>query len=99
MIGGTVVQYRFLRYLRINHAEIWEDVGCPTIWSDQSLTTAWPTIKYMRDRLYADINDLSGIQYCDKNRVRLQIWFWASAVTAVLFLICLLGIGTPPAWN
>ena len=99
MISGTVYQYRFYKYLEKNHVMIWKDVGCPTIWSDQSLATAWPTVKYMKDRWYEDLTDTVGVEYCDKNRTKFLYWFWASATSAAIFACFLFGIGLPPAWE
>jgi len=99
MMSGTIYQYRFYKYLEKNHVMIWEDVGRPTILSDRSLGTAWPTVKYMKDRCYADLADSRGVEYCDQNRKKLLYWFWASAASAVIFACFLFGVGLPPAWE
>ena len=99
MLVGTGVQYMFYRNLKNHHPSIWIDAGSPTIWSDRSFLTAWSTIKYIRNRLYHDIEDINGVIYCDSKRSEIQFWFWGSATSAAVFAAFLFTIGLPDDWQ
>ena len=99
MIAGTIYQYLFLRNLKNNHSKIWKNAGSPTIFTDGDLSSAWSTVKYMRDREYKQINDSDGILYCNEKRLGLLFWFWAIALTVTVTLSLMFIIGTPESWN
>lgn len=71
MCAGSVVQFVFLRGLRKHYPLQWDHAGRPTIWTDQSLMSAWPTIQYIQQRAYCASGDTAGAAFCHAYRAPL----------------------------
>jgi len=99
MCAGSFIQFLFLRGLRKHHPLQWEHAGCPTIWTDQSLFSAWPTISYIRRRAYRESGDVAGIAICERYRIALLIGYWGTTSSFVLFFFLLFSVGCPEEWQ
>lgn len=95
MCFGSFVQFLFLRGLRKHHQEQWKHAGQPTIWTDQSLFSAWPTISYLQRRAFCSSNDSAGIVFCQRFRIALLPSYWGTVLLLVLFFVLLFTAGWP----
>lgn len=95
MCFGSFVQFLFLRGLRKHHQEQWKHAGQPTIWTDQSLFSAWPTISYLQRRAFCSSNDSAGIVFCQRFRIALLLSYWGTVLLLVLFFVLLFTAGWP----
>jgi hypothetical protein len=99
MVTGSGVQYAFLRALRRRYPTQWQHAGRPTIWSDQSLVSAWPTISHLTHRRYRDSNDPSGITHCEAYRTAMLVLYWLTVSAFVSAVVIGLVFGWPPQWR
>ncbi|MFP5382388.1 MAG: hypothetical protein ACLGG4_08995, partial [Gammaproteobacteria bacterium] len=53
--------WRFLRGLKMSHADAWGHIGHRTIWTDSDLISAWPTIAYLWQRRYLALSPSDGV--------------------------------------
>jgi hypothetical protein len=98
MLVGTVVQFLFLRGLAKRHRAQWHHAGRPTIWSDQSLLSAWPTIRYIQRRAYRASGDPAGIAFCSRYRVPLLLSYWVTVFSFIAVVLLLFTAGWPNEW-
>jgi hypothetical protein len=99
MLAGSVVQYTFLRSLRRRHPMQWQHAGSPTIWSDQSLLSAWPTISYLTHRRYRGSNDPQGVAHCEAYRTAMLALYWVTACAFAVAVIVGFVFGWPQQWR
>ena len=95
VIIGGIVQWVFLIGLRRKHSEQWHHAGSPTIWSDQSLFSAWPTVKYMQNKEYLTSGDASGIIFCNFFRIPFVLLYWSTVISFVALVISIFIFGWP----
>lgn len=99
MCGGSLVQFLFLRGLRKHHPNQWQHAGCPTIWSDQSLISAWPTIRYLQQRAFCTSGDKPGAAFCQRYRPPMLIGYWLTVASFAAVLVLLFTAGWPRQWQ
>jgi len=99
MLITSVIQWTFLLRLKKSHKEQWHHAGSPTIWTDQSILSAWPTIKYLQQRLYLSSEDISGIDFCNKFRSPILIGYWLTVTVICGVILVAIINGIPPSWK
>lgn len=98
MIVGSLVQWTFLVILRRQHAKLWDFMGKPTIWTDQSLISAWPTIKFIQRKHYRGF-DLSSVRFCDAFYLPLIFFYWTTSLLTLVFFVVIGIYGWPAQWR
>ena len=99
MLATSLVQWTFLIKLKKHHAQQWDHAGNPTIWSDQSLLSAWPTIKYLQNKTYVSSRDTDGIKFCDSFRLPMIIGYWVTVAAFIMCLVVWMLNGWPSSWS
>jgi hypothetical protein len=99
MCGGSLVQFLFLRGLRKHYPNQWQHAGRPTIWSDQSLISAWPTIQYLQQNAFCGSSDRAGVAFCQRYRFPMLPGYWLTVATFTAFLALLFTVGWPVQWQ
>ena len=84
MLATSIIQWTFLIRLKSKHREQWYHAGNPTIWSDQSFISAWPTVKYMQSKMYLSSGSESGINFCSLFRLPIVFGYWLTILVFVL---------------
>ncbi|WP_445426299.1 hypothetical protein [Alishewanella sp. HL-SH06] len=99
LVIGSAIQWTFLIKLKKHHPEQWQHAGTPTIISNGDLVKAWPTTKYLKQKLYKESNSSSGIKFCDLYRSPMIYGYFLTAISVPLFFASILLFGWPPAWS
>ena len=99
MVISSIIQWSFLIGLRKKHKEQWIHAGSPTIWSDQSLMSAWPTVRYMKNKKYLDSYNELGIKFCHMYRVPFIFLYWSTVISFVLLMLSIFIFGWPKEWQ
>lgn len=99
MLGGSAIQYTFLRGLAKRHAAQWHHAGKPTIWTDQSVLSAWPTVRYLQRQAFRASGDAAGIAFCRRYRMSMVIGYWSTVAAFAALLLSLFTVGWPTAWS
>lgn len=98
MVIGSVIQWAFLLILRKKHSSLWNAMGRPTIWTDQSLFSAWPTIKFIQQKRYLSFES-SSVSFCGSFYLPLITFYWATAISLVMFFVSIFVFGWPEQWR
>ncbi|MDE1465573.1 hypothetical protein [Spartinivicinus poritis] len=97
MLLTSIIQWIFLIVLKRRHRDQWYHAGTPTIWSDQSLLSAWLTIKYLQNKLYLSSGSAGGIHFCKLFRLPMVLGYWLTiAIFSVGIIVCIMN-GWPPS--
>lgn len=99
MCACSVVQFAFLRGLRNEHPAQWRHAGQPTMWTAQSLISAWPTISYLQRRAYRSSGNAAGIAFCDRYRAALLTGYWCTVVAVLFLFMFVFTAGWPNEWT
>jgi hypothetical protein len=99
MLVTSVIQWTFLLRLKKSHTEQWLHAGSPTIWSDQSILSAWPTIKYLQQKIYLSSENMSGINFCNKFRSPMLIGYWLTVIVICGCIVVAIINGVPQSWK
>ncbi|MES2319593.1 MAG: hypothetical protein V4631_19100 [Pseudomonadota bacterium] len=99
MCTGSVVQFLFLRGLRKRHSSQWIHAGCPTMWTDQSIASAWPTVRYMQKREFLGSSNACGIAFCESYRTPFVTLYWLTLATFIAIVAAFGVFGVPPGWR
>ncbi len=99
MFFSSLIQWTFLIRLRSKHNSQWIHAGSPTIWSDQSFISAWPTIQYLKNKQYVLSGNAEGINFCGKFRYPMIIGYWTTIIVFVAVIIVGIINGWPPSWK
>jgi hypothetical protein len=99
MLTTSIIQWAFLLILKSKHKSQWHHAGNPTIWSDQSFISAWPTIRYLQNRMYISSGSEQGINFCENFRIPMVIGYWLTISVFIVGVIVGLINGWPPSWN
>jgi hypothetical protein len=100
MIVGSFVQWVFLRLLRNKHGKLWMSMGRPTIWTDQSLLTAWDTVKFIQNKQFVSLSfDASAIRFCRGFRLPLIGFYWGTFLSFIWLVISIIWLGWPHEWQ
>lgn len=83
LLATSIIQWTFLLRLKSKHREHWYHAGNPTIWSDQSFISAWPTVKYMQSKMYLSSGSESGISFCNLFRLPMVLGYWLTILVFV----------------
>lgn len=92
MVVGSIVQWVFLITLRKKHSNLWNAMGRPTIWTDQSLFSAWPTIKFIQQKRYLSF-EASSVGFCSSFYLPLILFYSATATSLVMFFVAIFVFG------
>ena len=98
MVVGSVIQWVFLLMLRKQHSNLWNAMGRPTIWTDQSLFSAWPTIKFIQQKRYLSFES-SSVSFCGFFYLPLVLFYWLTAISLAMFFVAIFAFGWPEQWN
>ena len=100
MTVGSVVQWSFLILVRKKYGKLWISMGRPTIWTDQSLITAWDTVKFIQYKKYASFSfDASAIKFCRRFRLPFIIFYLGACFSFVWLFISIIWLGWPEEWQ
>lgn len=99
MLLTSIIQWAFLIRLRSKYSNQWIHAGSPTIWSDQSLLSAWPTIKYLQAKQYTSSGNFEGIQFCNYFRYPMVMGYWVTIFMFIGGVIIGINSGWPPSWS
>jgi hypothetical protein len=99
MLTTSVIQWVFLLRLKVKHREQWYHAGSPTIWSDQSIISAWPTVRYLQNKMYQSSGSISGINFCNTFRLPMVVGYWFTILVFGVGIVVSLVNGWPPTWE
>jgi hypothetical protein len=99
MLATSLIQWTFLVLLRRRHLNQWRHAGSPTIWSDQSFISAWPTIRYLQNQGYWSSGDNDGAQFCHRFRYPMVIGYWLTIFVFAGGVYVAFENGFPPSWG
>ena len=99
MLATSLIQWTFLIRLRCSHRSQWLHAGSPTIWSDQSFLSAWPTIRYLQNKAYLSSGDPGGARFCGRFRAPMVIGYWLTMAVFVGGIIVSVQNGWPSSWQ
>jgi hypothetical protein len=98
MVVGSIIQWTFLLMLRKNHSNLWYAMGRPTIWTDQSLFSTWPTIKFIQQKRYLN-HEFGSVKFCGFFHFPLVLFYWATALSLAMFFVAIFVFGWPEQWR
>src|SRR5690554_400232 len=99
MFATSLVQWTFLVLLRRRHSTQWRHAGAPTIWSDQSLMSSWPTVRYLQNQTYWNSGDSAGARFCHKFRFPMVVGYWLTISVFAAGVYVVWANGLPPSWE
>ncbi|MFC4362243.1 hypothetical protein ACFOX3_08015 [Simiduia curdlanivorans] len=99
MLFTSVIQWIFLLRLKSKYRDQWYHAGNPTIWSDQSFISAWPTVKYLQSKSYLSSGSGPGIGFCSLFRLPMVIGYWVTIIVFVAGVVIGIINGWPPTWD
>lgn len=99
MVTTSAIQWSFLLGLKKRHPHQWRHAGSPTIWTDQSLFSAWPTVRYLQHKAYASSGDGAGIAFCSERRLPMVFGYWMTFAVFVTAVLVAISYGWPPGWS
>ena len=99
MLTTSVIQWIFLLRLKAKHREQWHHAGNPTIWSDQSLISAWPTVRYLQNKMYSSSGSMPGINFCNTFRLPMVLGYWVTILVFCVGVVVSVVNGWPPTWR
>src|SRR5690554_2015677 len=99
MLATSLIQWTFLVLLRRRHSAQWFHAGCPTIWSDKSFISAWPTVRYLQSRSYWSSGDHAGAKFCHKFRYPMVVGYWLTIAVFTAGVSVAVLNGWPPSWE
>lgn len=82
--------FKVIRGSKKDHPALWKHSGEPTLMSNGDLISAWPLVKYYRNREYLAIEDPDGIAFAEKMRGPFINTYYSAAITVIIFLLALL---------
>lgn len=92
----SVTSWIFIKGSKKKHPLLWKHAGKPTLLGNGDLMSAYPLIRYIWQREYAQIEDQNAIRYADKLRYPtvLSYWLaWASIAALIVSLFFIEGSG------
>ena len=98
LVVGSAIQWTFLIKLKKHHSEQWLHAGEPTIMNNGDLVKAWPTTKYLMNKLYVDSGSRSGIDFCNSFRFPMLCGYFLTAISIPLFFLSIFIFGWPQGW-
>ena len=99
LVIGSAIQWTFLIKLKKHHPEQWEHAGKPTIMNNGDLVKAWPTTKYLINKLYEESNSSSGIKFCNVYRSPMIYGYFLTAISVPAFFASIFMFGWPQGWS
>jgi hypothetical protein len=85
-VVGFVLQYIFLSRLRIQFTPAWENLGRPTLFTNNSMQNSLATLRYLWNRGYRTLEDEGFIRFAGSLRVYLICYLTYFAAFVVLFM-------------
>ena len=104
LVAESITSWRAIRTAQKRSPILWKHSGSPTLMGNGDLVSAWPLVKYYRDRAYftsvtyddidlPPIKDPEAIEFAEKLRRPLLLTYWAAWIGTGLFLVVLIGGG------
>jgi|SRR5690348_3392350 len=84
---GFILQYIFLSRLRTQFTPVWESLGRPTLFANNSMQNSLATLRYLWSRGYRTLENESFIRFAGLLRVYLICYVAYFAAFVVLFLV------------
>ncbi len=99
MCIGSLVQWLFLLLLRRRYPQQWIHAGKPTLWTDQSLISAWPTIRYLQRGTFRVSGDRAGIAFCQRGKWPMIGFYWMTVICFLAVGVSIFVAGWPAQWR
>ncbi len=68
-VAGLALHTRFLRELRLRHADIWESLGRPTLIMNNSISNGLAVLRFLWRRDYESIDDPEFVRLARRLRI------------------------------
>ncbi len=99
MLATSLIQWTFLIRLKRYYSVQWYHAGSPTIWNNESLIAAWPTVRYLQKQQYWSSGDPEGAAFCHRFRHPMVIGYWLTVVVFIAAVFIAILNGWPPSWK
>lgn len=86
-IFGLAMQHRFLSILRTRHPSVWEGLGKPTLFVNNSISNSFSVIGYLFRQKYLSLDDPRSIRLASFLRNYLIAYFCLFLVTMITFFM------------
>jgi hypothetical protein len=64
-LASSLLNYIFLRRLRLRHSHAWENLGRPTLIANNSPQNSLATMRYIMSAEYKELDDPGFVRYCN----------------------------------
>ena len=87
--------WRFLRRVRREFPSLWQDLGGPTGWTENTLVDAFGTYWYLFRRRYRERGVPDEALFCEQFRTPMVVTYFAALLSGVVFIVGLWIWGKP----
>ncbi len=77
---------KMMKILKERHKDIWEKLGKPSLFLNNSISNNLSMRKYLRRKEYEKTNDSEFIDVCNFNRIYTKLYFILFGAVLVIFL-------------
>ena|SRR5258706_6573507 len=88
-VVGFVIQHAFLTRLRTHHTPIWEALGRPTLFLNNSITNSIAVLRFLWRREYQTLGDHRSVRLARFLRSYLALYVILFTLTIGVFLACI----------
>ena len=85
-LRGLVLHHRLLRRLQHDHPQVWQELGRPTLFLNNSVSNGFAVLRFVQQREYMELKDPELRSLADRVRWYNQVGWAFFAVVAVLIL-------------
>jgi hypothetical protein len=89
-VGDFILGARFLAYLRKKHPELWQNLGGPTLFINNSIKIGVRMRSFIKNKEYLKVNDVQLIKKATFLRYYSHIYIFVFIMAISLFLIAII---------
>ena len=88
----SITSWIIIKGSKKKHPSLWKHAGRPTLLGNGDLMSAYPLIKYLWRRDYAELNDRAAVSYADRMLLPTVLTYASAVVFAVALFLSLFTI-------